>query len=157
MEYSSFQIINGYDDFDKIGFTLTTKDTNKKLSIYADRCGGNYAEAIVKNLKNDSILFKTMTPDDELLSIVAKKQLELPDCMPYFLLQHDDYITLKSLTCASILSQGGDGGSSTMVAPPGVASIDDAIETLKLAEYLEPQLKTMLKDNLEKLAKKQKV
>jgi hypothetical protein len=135
MKYSSFQVLNGYDDFDKIGFTLTTSTTGKKVSVYADRCGGNVAEAIVKNSKGKQV-FKSQSPDDELLAIVAAKQAEMPECMPYFLCNHDDYVTLKLRACAAVL----DGSS-----PEGVASIQDAVETLKLAEYLEPELKKMLK------------
>ena len=58
--------------------------------------------------------------------------------MPYFFLQHDDYITLKERATAHILS--GKPG-----APEGMATIDVAVEALKCAEYLTPMLQAALK------------
>ena len=46
--------------------------------------------------------------------------------------QSDDYLTLKS----RVLEYAAGGG-----APEGIATIDIAIETLKVAEYLTPLLK----------------
>ena len=57
--------------------------------------------------------------------------------MPYFFLQHDDYITLKQGACAHIVA--GEEG-----APPGMATIDIAVETLRVAEYLTPYLQKAL-------------
>jgi hypothetical protein len=48
-----------------------------------------------------------------------------PAMMPYFFLQHDDYITLKERSTAHILS--GAPGS-----PEGMATIEIALETLKV-------------------------
>jgi len=56
-----------------------------------------------------------------------------PEMMPYFFLQHDDYITLKELASAHVLA-GADG------APEGMATIDVAVDALKVAEYLTPFL-----------------
>lgn len=53
--------------------------------------------------------------------------------------QHDDYITLKERATAHILS-GADG------APEGMATIEIALETLKVAEYLTPMLTQALKN-----------
>ena len=58
-----------------------------------------------------------------------------PDWMPYFHLQHDDYVTLKERVCAAVVSGG---------VPEGVATIDVATETLKVAEYLTPTLEKAL-------------
>merc|ERR1711957_712681 len=60
-----------------------------------------------------------------------------PDMMPYFVLQHDDYIKLKETATAHILS-GAEG------APSGMATIDIAVETLRVAEYLTPFLQKAL-------------
>ena len=65
---------------------------------------------------------------------MAKKD---PEMMPYFVLQHDDYIKLKETATAHILS--GAAG-----APPGMATIDIAVETLRVAEYLTPYLQKAL-------------
>ena len=70
---------------------------------------------------------KTITPDASLKAVVAAKQAAHPGWMPYFHLQHDDYITLKERVCSAILSG---------TKPEGVATLDIASETLKLAEYL---------------------
>ena len=61
-----------------------------------------------------------------------------PEMMPYFFLQHDDYITLKERTAAHVLA-GKEG------TPDGIATIDIAIDALKVAEYLTPLLTAALK------------
>jgi predicted dehydrogenase len=138
-EYSSCQTLTGpskggsYTDFDAIGFTLTTTE-GKSVSVYADRCGdvggGGYSEAIVKNASGREVA-RTMTPDKALQSIVAAKQAAHPDWMPYFHLQHDDYVTLKERVCSAMLSG---------TVPEGVATLFIATETLKVAEYLKGTL-----------------
>ena len=55
--------------------------------------------------------------------------------MPYFYLQHDDYITLKERCCKAI-QDGTD--------PEGIATLQIGIDTLKLAEYLKPELEKQL-------------
>ena len=57
--------------------------------------------------------------------------------MPYFHLQHDDYITLKERCCAHIAA--GQPG-----APEGIATVQVACDTLKLAETLKPLLEKQL-------------
>ena len=59
-----------------------------------------------------------MTPDDELKAIVSEAGQQ-PHWMPYFHLQHDDYVTLKERVCKSILE-----GKK----PEGIATIEVAIE-----------------------------
>ena len=65
------------------------------------------------------------------MEVVEAKQAAHPGWMPYFHLQHDDYVTLKQRVCAAVAT----GGS-----PEGVASIDVATETLKVAEKLTASL-----------------
>jgi predicted dehydrogenase len=142
-EYSSCQTLTGpskggsHTDFDAIGFTLTTTE-GKTVSVYSDRCGdaggGGFAEAVVKDATG-TVIARTKTPDNALMAVVTAKQAEHPDWMPYFHLQHDDYITLKERVCAAIVSGG---------KPEGVATIDIAAETLKVAEYLTPTLREKL-------------
>lgn len=135
-EYSSCQTLGGYTDFDAIGFTITTTE-GKSVSVYADRCGdaggGGYAEAVVTVDGEEK--FRTLTPDDDLKSVVEAKQADNPDWMPYFHLQHDDYITLKERVCNHIV---------TGAEAEGIATIEVAIETLKVAEYLTPLLQKEL-------------
>jgi len=134
--YSSCQTLGKFTDFDAIGFTVTTTE-GKTVSVYADRCGdaggGGFSEAVV-SLDGQEV-FRSMTPDAALKAEVAPKLEAHPDWMPYFHLQHDDYITLKERVCAAILSG---------TEPEGVASIGVAIETLKVAEMLTPTLRKEL-------------
>ena len=65
------------------------------------------------------------TPDEELKKICEAKGKADPAMMPYFALQHDDYVTLKERATAHILS-GAPG------APEGMATIDIALDALKV-------------------------
>ena len=60
-----------------------------------------------------------------------------PEMMPYFFLQSDDYVTLKEATASHTLER-------KQGAPEGIATIEVAIEALKLAEYLTPVLQEAL-------------
>lgn len=60
---------------------------------------------------------------------MAKGQADDPDMMPYFFLQDEDYKILKDRVCSHIASDA-DG------TPEGIATIEIALEALKLAEYL---------------------
>ena len=76
-------------------------------------------------------------PDADLVATVEARSKENPDWMPYFHLQHDDYITLKERCCAHI-ANGAAG------APEGIATVQVACDTLKLAETLKPLLEKQL-------------
>merc|ERR1711924_196871 len=141
-EYSRCLTLTGpsgkeFTDFAKIGFTITTK-TGKTVTVNADRCGSTEGGNSVAVVEVDNVVkFRSETPDDELKNhcdVEAKKD---PEMMPYFFLQHDDYITLKERVTAHIVS--GKAG-----APEGMATIDIAVETLKCAEYLTPVLQKSL-------------
>ena len=82
-------------------------------------------------------LFKSVTPDEALEKTTAEQAAADPEMMPYFFLQHDDYITLKERTAAHVLA--GKAGT-----PEGIATIDIAIDALKVAEYLTPLLTAAL-------------
>ncbi|KAL1503620.1 hypothetical protein AB1Y20_012097 [Prymnesium parvum] len=127
-----------FTDFAKVGFTVTTKDGNS-VTVKADRCGstsGGNSIAIVS--VNGVEKFRSETPDEKLKAHCDAMAKADPEMMPYFFLQHDDYITLKERATAHILS--GKGGS-----PEGMATISIALETLKVAEYLTPMLTEALK------------
>lgn len=142
-EYSRCLTLTGpsgkeFTDFAKVGFTVKTKD-GKTVTVNADRCGcteGGNSQAIVS--VDGKEVFKSITPDGELKKICEANAKADPEMMPYFFLQHDDYITLKERATAHILS-GADG------APEGMATIDIAVEALKCAEYLTPMLTAALK------------
>lgn len=106
--------------------------------VRADRCGsttGGGSEAIVTV---DGVQkFKSLTPEPALQKHCDEMAQKDPEMMPYFVLQHDDYIKLKETATSHILS--GAAG-----APPGMATIDIAVETLRVAEYLTPYLQKAL-------------
>ena len=124
-----------FTDFSKVDFTITT-NAGKKVSIFADRCGGNGCEAVVRDADGNEV-FKSTLPDAEIAAEMAANEAAHPDWMPYFFLQERDYRTLKNL-CAAHVGAREPGG------PEGVATIEIAIEALKLAEYLTPELEKQL-------------
>jgi len=141
-EYSRCLTLTGpsgkeFTDFAKVGFTVTTK-AGKKVTVNADRCGSTDGGGSMAIVAVDGVeKFRAITPDEELKKVCDAKAKADPDMMPYFHLQHDDYITLKERATAHILS-GAPG------APEGMATIDIAVEALKCAEYLTPYLQKAL-------------
>ena len=71
-----------------------------------------------------------MVPSAADAARVAEQQAANPEIIPYFLLQHDDYVTIKS-SCVEHILAGLAG------APAGVATLETAIEAMKLAEAVE--------------------
>jgi predicted dehydrogenase len=136
-EFSSCQTLKGpsgkdYTDFDKIKLTITTK-SGKSVSVQADRCGGDVSYAKVDI--NDKEVFRHSMPDEEDKANVTVLQKEYPGAMPYFFSQDPDYITVKERV-ASYCANGTE--------PSGIATIDIAVETLRVAEYLTPTLQEQL-------------
>jgi hypothetical protein len=74
-------------------------------------------------------------PDEEDKANVTVLQKEYPGAMPYFFSQDPDYITVKERV-ASYCANGTE--------PSGIATIDIAVETLRVAEYLTPTLQEQL-------------
>jgi predicted dehydrogenase len=137
-EFSSCQTLKGpsgkdFTDFDKIKFTIKTK-TGKEVSVQADRCGGDTSWAMVE--KDGKEVFRHSMPDEEDKANVSVLEKEYPGAMPYFFSQDPDYITVKERV-ANYCANG--------VEATGVATIDIAVETLRVAEYLKPTLEEQLK------------
>lgn len=135
--FSSCQTLKGpsgndFTDFDKIKFTITTKSGNC-VSVQADRCGGDVSWAQVD--LNGAEAFRHSMPDEEDKANVEVLQKEYPGAMPYFFSQDPDYITVKEKV-ADFCANG--------TAPEGIATIDVAVETLRVAEYLKPTLEKQL-------------
>jgi len=136
-EFSSCQTLAGpsgkdITDFDKIKFTIKTK-TGKAVSVQADRCGGETSYAMVE--KDGVEIFRHSMPDEEDKGNVEALEKEYPGAMPYFFSQDPDYIIVKervSKFCA------------TGAEAEGVATIDIAMKTLQVAEYLTPILTEQL-------------
>lgn len=146
--YSVYQTLVGpssgkeFTDFSKIGFTITTK-AGAKLTVKADRCGGNMLGGAMADgammysaVEAGGVIHeRAIMPSKELEATVATRAAANPSWMPYFHLQHDDYITLKERCCKAIF----DG-----VQPEGIATLQVGIDTLKLAEALQPLLAKQL-------------
>jgi len=142
-EYSDCKTLKGpsgkeFTDFAKVGFTVKTKD-GKAVTVKADRCGSTTGGGSIAIVSVDGTeTFRSETPDAELQAKCDAQAKADPEMMPYFFLQHEDYITLKERATAHILS-GKEG------APEGMATIEIALETLKVAEFLTPMLTEALK------------
>jgi predicted dehydrogenase len=137
-EFSSLQTLKGpsgkdFTDFDRIKFTITTKNGNK-VSVQADRCGGTDSYAAVTDKSGEEV-FRYYMPDDEDKKHVKELEAKYPTAMPYFFTQDPDYITVKERVAKHTV----DGAPAE-----GVATIGIAVETLKVAEYLTPTLREQL-------------
>jgi len=137
-EFSSMQTLPGpsgteYTDFDKIKFTIKTKNGNE-VSVSADRCGGTDSYATVS--KGDEEIFRYYMPDEDDKRLVDELTAKYPTAMPYFFTQDPDYITVKERVAKHTV----DGQPAD-----GIATIGVAVETLRVAEYLTPILQEQLK------------
>lgn len=137
-EFSSMQTLPGpsgkeYTDFDKIKFTIRTKNGNE-VSVAADRCGGTDSFATVE--KGGEEIFRYYMPDEEDKALVKELTAKYPTAMPYFFTQDPDYITVKERVAKHTV----DGQPAE-----GIATIGVAVETLRVAEYLTPILQEQLK------------
>ena len=138
-EFSSMQTLKGpsgkdFTDFDKIKFTIKTKNGNQ-VSVSADRCGGTDSYATVSDGDGKEV-FRYYMPDDEDKKHVKELEAKYPTAMPYFFTQDPDYITVKERVAKHTV----DGEPAE-----GVATIGIAVDTLKVAEYLTPLLQEQLK------------
>ena len=132
-EFSSCKTLRGFTDFDKLKFTITTKE-GKLISILADRCGGDDSLGIVTDADGTELVRFSM-PDKEDAGRIENAEKRIPGAMPYFYMQDPDYSKLKQRVASAMLDES---------VPEGVATIDVAVDTLKLAEYLTPILQKQL-------------
>jgi predicted dehydrogenase len=138
-DFSSMQTLKGpsgkdYTDFDKIKFTIKTK-TGNEVSVQADRCGGTDSYATVSDKSGEEV-FRYYMPDEEDKVHVKELEAKYPTAMPYFFTQDPDYITVKERVAKHTV----DGKPAE-----GIATIQIAVDTLKVAEYLTPILQEQLK------------
>jgi len=137
---SSCQTLKGpasgkdFTDFDKIYFTITTQN-GVKISVFADRCAGDDSVGIIYDENNNVVKQFCMPDEDDVQQSIPALAKKYPGAMPYFYVQDPDYCALKERIAQQCVS-----GTS----PQGVATIDIAIETLKVAEYLTPILQEQL-------------
>lgn len=116
-------------DFSRVSFTVTTK-AGVSVSVAANRCGGNVSHALVTDADGKDVA-KFEFPDAETQAKVDEQVAADPEMMPYFFVQSDDYLVLKDRVVKSAL-KGTEAES--------VATIETAIEALRLAEHLTKEL-----------------
>jgi hypothetical protein len=139
-DFSSMKTLRGpsgkeFTDFVKIKFKVVTK-SGIEINVAADRCGGDDSVGIVTEAETGKELARFSMPDEDTVAHIPSLKAKYGDAMPYFFTQDPDYLKLKSLVVKHIV----DGS-----AAEGVATIDAAIDTLKVAEYLTPILQKQLK------------
>lgn len=125
-----------FTDFSKLKFTITTK-SGSEVSIAADRCGGDDSVGIITDHEGKELIRYTM-PDDEDAATIKSAEDRIAGAMPYFYVQDPDYCKLKQKVANAI-------AENDLAAAEGVATLDVAVETLKVAEYLTPLLMGQLK------------
>jgi len=123
-----------FTDFDKLKFTIHTQE-GAQVSVAADRCGGDDSVGIVTDATGKEMFRYSMPDEDHVQNNIPDLEKRCPGAMPYFYVQDPDYATLKERIAKHCL----DGTPAE-----GVATIDVAIETLKVAEYLTPLLQKQL-------------
>jgi hypothetical protein len=124
-----------FTDFSKLKFTITTKDGNE-VSIAADRCGGDDSVGIVTG-EGGKEQVRFAMPDDEDAAAIMNAKERIAGAMPYFYVQSPDYQTLKQRVVHAV---------ATSEPAEGVATIEVAVDTLKVAEYLTPILMKQLRE-----------
>jgi len=139
--YSSCRTMMGpssgkeFTDFDKLKFKIITR-AGVSVCVAADRCGGDDSVSIVTDVSTGEEIARYSMPDQETIQNTPLLQAKYGNAMPYFFAQDPDYLKLKQLVVQNVLS-------GTPV--DGVATIDIALKTLKVAEYLTPTLLEQLK------------
>lgn len=140
-EFSSCKTLKGpasgknFTDFDKLKFKIVTKG-GVEVNVAADRCGGDDSVGIITDASTGKELARYTMPDEETVSNIPNLKQRIGNAMPYFFAQDPDYLSLKTL----VVNNCVDGTPAE-----GVATIDVAIDTLKVAEYLTSILQEQLK------------
>lgn len=125
--------LDGRTDFSRVDFTLR-KSNGIAVRIKADRCAGDGCCARVLDADGAELYVGELV-DEARAERVRDRMAQHPDWLGYLITQEDEYAKLKEL-CAK--------GALDRTLPPNVASVDVAIQALKLAEYLTPILKDKL-------------
>jgi predicted dehydrogenase len=131
--YTCIETRKGFTDLSKMACTIKTK-SGQQFKLWGDRSNGEYGEAVVTTATGKEA-FKSVRPDEEISKNAAEIEEANPGCMPYFYLQDGEYLALKKQVVQHIAS-GLNGGSS----PEGVASVETAIEGLKLCDCITEAL-----------------
>merc|ERR1712157_303953 len=111
-------------------------------------CGGDDSVGIITNSATGEEICKYTMPDEQTVANIPELEEKYKGAMPYFFTQDPDYLELKRRVVEQYCVNGKDSD--------GVATIDIAIETLKVAEYLTPLLQKQLLEKKKKKKKKKK-
>jgi len=128
--YTVRETRKGFTDFSKIRCTIKLQ-SGKEFTLWGDRSDGEYGELIVKF--EDKELIKATRPSDEIKAKAEELEKECPGCQPYFYTQDGEYLDLKKAVVDHIHS-GAEG------MPPGVPTIETAIEGLMMCELITTAL-----------------
>jgi len=130
--------VEGLTDFVKVDLSLAN-DEGAAVTLHADRCAGkDGAEARVLG-HDDTVLAAYAMVDQDRQAQVHRLQADHPDWLGYLLAQAPEYKLLKE-TCAHAALE------NAAPAKP-VATIQTAIDALKLAEHLTHRLLTTTDDD----------
>ena len=135
-EFSSCKTLKGpssgkdFTDFDKLKFKIVTKG-GIEVNVAADRCGGDDSVGIITDASSGKDLARYTMPDNDTVAAIDTLKAKYGNAMPYFFAQDPDYLKLKALVAQNCVDDS---------PTDGVATIDVAVETLKVAEYLTPIL-----------------
>lgn len=124
-------------DYSRVAFKITTKN-RRSTSVMADRCGGLVCFAVVKSHTGKEIQ-RFQSHDDRQIVLLRSEMRENHDLSQNFIIHRDEYLELKRRVIISIL------GNQTRKRYPGLASIQDAIEVMILADYLKIRIDAVLK------------
>jgi len=120
-------------DFSRAAFKIRTND-DVSVSVMADRCGGNFSFAVVKDGSGKEVQ-KFEYPHALAAKKLEKQMKADPEMLPYFFGNSNDFLELKIRVVESVLKEKES---------EGVATIDTGIETMRLAEYANDQVMNAL-------------
>ena len=122
-------------DYSRVAFKITTK-TGQNVSVMADQCGGIVSFAVVKNQRGQEIQRFSSHEEDQ-VEAVELQMSEDKAMMHQFIVQSEEYLELKKRVVWSITNGG--------VPSTGVASIQDGIDVMVLADYCTTEINAVLK------------
>ena len=119
--------LGGFLDFERLSVRLVNKEGNSVI-VCADRCGSENATSL-HLFNNNQEVFNACSPLLEELPKEITSNAKYAGSLDYLLTQWEDYITVKEQVAQWALS--GKEGS-----PTGLATLNTAVEALKLAEVI---------------------
>lgn len=124
-------------DYSRVAFKITTRN-RRSTSVMADRCGGLVSFAVVKSHTGKEIQ-RYQSHDDRQILLLRSEMRENHDLSQDFIIHRDEYLELKRRVITSIL------GNQPHKKYPGLASLQDAIDVMILADYCTNRINEVLK------------